>query len=125
MSDHSTIDIPLNDVAVGVLRVAAARLDPAAAHEDFVTFVNTLVDDVRVEERAIALAAAVPPPVASEKRKARVVPMRSLTDEDIVEIKSRRAGLNGGRAPMGWAAEIAKDLGLTSSQVKTALYDKR
>lgn len=122
MSDHTTIDIPLNDVAIGVLRVAAARLDPGVTHEDFVTYVNTLVDDVRAEERAIA-AAAVPPPVAPEGRKARAVPTRSATVADITEIKRRRAQF-AGKAPRGFADGIARELGLTHSQVKTALYDK-
>lgn len=68
MSDQSTIDIPLNDVAIGVLRVAAARLDLQVSHEDFVTFVNTLVDDVRVEERAIAAVKVVVPPPSRFRR---------------------------------------------------------
>lgn len=51
------------------------------------------------------------------------MPTRSATAADVAEIKRRRASFNG-KAPSGFAAALALELGLTNSQVKTALYDK-
>lgn len=123
MTDATVEREPMNDVETALLRVGCARFDDQVAHEDFVTLVNTLVDAVRTDERAIAeraKAAAAPPAI-----KRQVKATRESTDADVLEIKRRAAATErgaSGRLPKGWAAAVAVDLGLTYAQVQKALH---
>lgn len=138
MSEPETTP-PMTDIELAVLRVAAERNTDG---ETFVDRVWQLIEEVRnderakcsaeheadVEERIRAALEAERSRPADPAKAGPKMPPRRLTDADRAEIARRAETAERtprGHVVRGWKESVARDLGLTKSQVNTALQDLR